>query len=291
MRSARGGALKAALVLGLACCILAGCATFRLAYNNADTYLRLRANGYLDLDARSTAELDERIEEFFAWHRKNALPQYARLSEEAAKRVGKGLSREDIVWGYDSMVAQARQSLRFAAERIAPLLDRLTPQQLAHMEKRFAEDNRKFAHEYLRGSEAERRKRRAKRMEERLEDWVGNLSPAQLEKVRQFSERTPLYDELRDRDRKRMQAELADMIRRREAQKRLPDWIANWERGRDPAHLAASERFRQEYGALLLELDKTLTPEQRGRAEANFRRYAEDFRVLARRAGASQPSP
>jgi hypothetical protein len=277
--------LKVTLALGLAW-LLAACTALRLAYDNADTYLHFRANGYLDLDAKASEELDDRIDEFFAWHRKNALPQYARMSEEAAKRVGKGLSREDLVWGYDSLLAHARQSLRVAAERIAPLLDRLTPQQVAHLEKRFAEDNRRFAREFLRGSEAERRKRRAKRIEERVEDWVGNLSPAQLEKVKQFSERTPLYDELRERDRKRMQAELLDMIRKREAHKRLPDWASNWERGRDPAHLAASERFRQEYGGLLLELDRTLSPEQRSRAEVNFRRYAEDFRILARRAGA-----
>jgi Family of unknown function (DUF6279) len=277
--------LKITLVAALAW-LVASCSALRLAYDNADTYLRFRASGYIDLDAKSSAELDERIDEFFAWHRKNALPQYARISEEAAKRVGKGLSREDLVWGYDSMVAHARQSLRVAAERIAPLLDRLTPQQVAHLEKRLAEDNHKFANEYLRGGQGERRKRRAQRVEQRLEDWVGNLSPAQLEKVKQFSERTPLYDELRERDRKRMHAELLDMIRKREAQKRLPDWIANWERGRDPAHLAASERFRQEYSVLILELDKTLTPEQRARAQANFRRYAEDFRVLATRAGA-----
>jgi uncharacterized protein DUF6279 len=278
------GVLKIALALGLAW-LLGGCSALRIAYENADTYLHYRAKSYLDLDSKASEELDERIDEFFAWHRKNALPQYARLSEDAAKRVAKGLSREDIVWGYDSMVAHARQSLRVAAERIAPLLDRLTPQQVAHMEKRFAEDNRKFEKENLRGSERDRRRRRAKLTEERIEDWVGNLSPAQVEKVKQFSERTPLYDELRDRDRKRMQAELIDMIRKREVQKRLPDWIANWDRGRDPAYLAASERLRQEYGALLLELDKTLAPEQRNRALANFRRYAEDFRVLARRAG------
>jgi hypothetical protein len=203
--------------------------------------------------------------------------------------VTRGLSREDLVWGYDSLVAHARQSLRFAAERVAPLLDRLTPQQVAHMEKRFAEDNRKFAREFLRGSEAERRKRRARRLEERLEDWVGNLSSVQAEKVKQFSERTPLYDDLRAKDRQRMQAEFVDMIRKREAQKRLPDWIANWEHGRDPAHLAASERYRQEYTVLLLELDKTLSSEQRHRVAANFRRYAEDFRVLARRARAESP--
>jgi hypothetical protein len=280
---------KVTLALGLVC-IAVACSSLRFAYDNADTYLFFRANSYLDLDPKSSDELDERINEFFAWHRKNALPHYARLSEDAAKRVSRGLSREDLVWGYDSVVAHARQSLRVAAERIAPLLDRLTPQQIAHMEKRFAEDNRKFAREFLRGSEPERRKRRAKRVEERLEDWVGQLSAVQLEKIRQFSERTALYDELRARDRERMQGELVAMIRKREAQRRLADWSANWERGRDPAHLGASERFRHEYYALLLEIDRTLTQQQRARAAANFRRYAEDFSLLARRAGAELPA-
>lgn len=266
--------------------LIAGCSTLRIAYDNADTWLYFRANAYLDLEAQQAQELDARIDEFFAWHRKNALPQYARLSDDAAKRIAKGLSREDLVWGYDSLVAHARQSLRVAAERIAPLLDRLTPRQVAHMESRFAEDNRKFEKEYLRGSDAERRKRRAKRLEQRLEDWVGDLSGAQLEKVKQFSERMPLYDEMRDRDRRRMQAELLAMIRSREAERRLPDWASDWERGRDPAYRALNERFRQEYSALLLELDRSFSPEQRARAEANLRRYAEDFRSLARRAGA-----
>jgi hypothetical protein len=277
--------LKVALALGLGS-ILAGCSALRLAYESADTYLLHRANSYLDLDEKSADELDERIDEFFGWHRKNALPQYARISEEAAKRIGDGLSREDLAWGYDSLVSHARQSLRFGAERIAPVLDRMAPQQVAHMEKQFAEDNRKFAREYLRGSETDRRKRRAKRLEQRLEDWVGNLSAVQVEKLKQFSQRAPLYDELRDRDRKRMQQELLEMVRSRQAQKRLPDWVANWERGRDPAHLAASERFRREYYELLLDLDKTLTAEQRAHAQANLRRYAEDFKALARRAGA-----
>lgn len=273
------------VTLALAIAWLAGaCSGLRLAYDSAADYLHYRAGSYLELDAKGSGELGARIEEFFAWHRKNALPQYARFAEDAAGRLHKGLSPDDLVWGYDSLVAHARQSLRVAAERMAPLLDRLTPQQLAHMEKRFAEDNRKFAREHLRGSEAERRERRAKRWEDRLETWVGNLSPLQLEKLRRFSERMPLYDELRDRDRKRMQSELLDMIRKREARTRLADWIAHWERGRDPAYRAAGERFRQEFGALLVELDGTLSSEQRSRAALQLRRYADDFRTLARRA-------
>ena len=147
--------LNVTLVL-VAAWLVAGCNALRLAYDNADSYLLFRAKSYLDLDAKGSDELDERIDEFFDWHRRTALPQYARISDDAAKRVTRGLSREDVVWGYDSLLAHSRQSLRFAAERVAPLLDRLTPQQVAHMEKRFAEDNRKFAREYLRGSETQK---------------------------------------------------------------------------------------------------------------------------------------
>jgi hypothetical protein len=157
------------------------------------------------------------------------------------------------------------------------------------MEKRFAEDNRKFARENLRGSEAERRKRRATRTVDRLEDWVGKLSKAQIERVRLFSARAPLYNEMRARDRKRLQGELLAMIRAREAQKRLPEHAANFDQGRDAAYAAASEAARQEYYALLLDLDRTLSSEQRAKAVANFRRYANDFTILAGRAAPEQP--
>lgn len=273
--------LKVTLALAAAW-LLAGCSALRLAYDNADLYVKYRAGQYLDLKGADDEDLAQRIDSFFAWHRAQALPEYARIADGAAKRVAAGLSPADLVWGYDSLAAHARHSLRAAAERIAPLLDRLTPEQVVYMEKGFAEDNRKFARENLRGSEQERRKRRAKRVEERLEDWVGNLSQAQVERVRQYSQRAPLYDELRERERKRLQAELLQMVRARLAQKLLPERAAHWERGRDPAHVRASEANRREYFALLLDLDGSITRQQRARAQANFRRYAQDFAVLSR---------
>ena len=281
--------MKRWVVAILATLTLAGCSGVRLVYDNIDSFIRWRMLQFLDVHGEQADELDERIARFLRWHRATALPKYARLCEEAARRLGGGLSREDIVWGYDSLMAQARESLRAAAERIAPMLDRLSPEQLSYMERRFAEDNRKFARENLRGSEAERRKRRATRTAERLEDWVGTLSKTQLERVRQFSERAPLYYEMRDRDRKRLQGELLAMVRAREAQRLLPERAANFDRGRDPAYAAASEAARQEYYALLLDLDRMLSSEQRARAVANFRRYADDFTILARRAVPEPP--
>jgi hypothetical protein len=283
----RAARLLAVLVAGA---VLAGCSAVKLAYDNADSYLRWRAGAYLDVHGDASDELDDRIDAFLDWHRAKALPQYSRLSDEAARRLSDGLSHEDVVWGYDVLQAQAKESVRAAAERIAPMLDRLSPEQVRYLERRLAEDNRKFARENLKGSEADRRKLRARRIQERLEEWVGRLTPAQIERIRQYAQRAPLTDEHRERDRKRLQAEFLDTVRKQQAAKRMPELAARWQEGRDPAFVALNEAWRKEFYALLIDIDRTLTPAQRARGVANFRRYAEDFAILSGRAGADHRS-
>ena len=261
--------------------LLPGCGARRIAYENADTFVRWRASNYLDLQSEAAGDLDERIDAFHSWHRAQELPHYAKLAGEAAKRIEDGISPADIVWGYDSFMARARESMREAAERIAPVLDRLAPEQVRQIEKGFADDNRKFARENMRGGESERRNLRYKRTRERLEDWVGRLSDEQLERVRRYADTAPLFDEQRDRDRKRLQAQILEIVRAREAQARLRDAAANYQKGRDPAYHAASEAFRKEYFAMLMDVDRMLTAEQRARLVSRLRGFAEDFSALA----------
>jgi len=274
--------VKGRLAAGLAAlALVAGCNAMRVTYQHADTLLRWQATRYVDLRDEESDELADRIDGFLAWHRAKALPQYEKIARDGARRLEKGLSPGDVNWGYDAFVAQARESLRAAAEEIAPLLDRLDARQAGQIERRFAEDNRKFERENLRGSEKDRRKRRAKRTAERLEDWVGKLSKAQMERVRQYSDRAPLFDDLRERDRKRLQGEFLAIVRAKEATKRLPDLAVHLERGRSPAYVAAVDANRREYTSLLVDLDSTLSPEQRSRAAARLRAYADDFTALA----------
>lgn len=273
-----------ALAAILAASLLCGCSMVRLAYDNADSYLRWRAGNYLDVHGEAVDELEAAIADFHDWHRAQALPQYARLAGEAADRVDDGVSPEDLVWGYDSFVAQVRISLRAAAHRIAPLLAKLDAQQIAHIESRLAEDNRRFAKEFLRGSEGERRERRAGRIAKRLEEWVGRLSEGQLERVRQYSGRAPLVGALRERDHRRLQAKLLQLLRADEKatlQESLVELAGGWDRGRDPDYAAAIEAARGEITAMLLDIDRSLSPEQRAQAVANLRRYAAEFQMLS----------
>lgn len=120
-----------------------------------------------------------------------------------------------------------------------------------------------------------------------MEDWVGKLSKAQVDRIRQFSERSPLVDELRDRDRRRLQADVMKILRERQAHGHLAERIAQWQVGRDPAFVAANETLVKEFFAFALELERTLSPDQRARATGQLRRYAQDMRALAARAGRS----
>ena len=275
--------MKRWLAAILAAATLAGCSGVRLAYDNADTFIRWRVLQFLDVHGEQADELDERIARFMRWHRTQALPKYARDAEDAALRLERGLARGDLVWGYDVFIAHGREAMRAAVDQAAPLLDRLTPEQVQHIEQRVTEENRKFAREYLRGSERERREQRAKRIVRRLEDWLGTLSKAQIEAVNQYSARAPLIDEMRERDNKRIQGEILALIRARETRKRLGDRVANWDNGRDPAYLAARATNVHEFNTLLLEVNRVATREQRARVIAELRRYTHEFRALAAR--------
>ena len=267
----------------LAALALAGCSGVRLVYDNADTFIRWRMLQFLDVHGEQADDLDERIARFMRWHRANALPKYARDADDAARRLSRGLKREDLVWGYEVFIGHAREAMRTAADESAPLLDRLSAEQIRHMEQRVAEENRKFAREYLRGSEEERRVQRAQRIVERLEDWVGPLSLAQVEAVNRFSANAPLINRMRDRDNKRIQGEILAIIRAHEAKQRLGDKVVDWDRGRDPAYIAARAANIEQFNVMLLEIDRLATREQRARAVAELRRYANEFRSLAAR--------
>ena len=280
----RPGLGRAAVVWLAAAClaVLAGCSALQLGYNNADTLLHYRGGKYFAFEDAQKAEFERRVQRFLGWHRKSELPQYARFANELADRLARGVSQGDLVWGYDSLQTFLRQSLRAGSGEIGELLDALGPAQIERFQERLEKENLDFAKEYgLREAPEERRAKRVKRNVERMEDWFGSLTDAQAECVAAYSKRAPLDDQLRDRDRRRMQRELLAMVRAREAKKRLVPWAVAWEQNRDPAFEAARKSNLQEFYAMLLELDKTLTPEQRARALKRLRGFAGDFAALS----------
>jgi hypothetical protein len=261
---------------------LSGCTAVQVSYNNADALLHWRGGQYFGFENEQKAEFERRVQQFLAWHRKTELPRYARYADDLANRLSRGVSQVDLVWGYDAFQAYLRHSLQAGTGEIAGLLDDLAPEQIERFQERLEKENREFAKEYGLGeSPDERREVRVKRNIKRLEDWFGSLSEAQVDRVALYSRRAPLDDELRLRDRKRLQKELIAMLKKKEARRKLVPWAMAWDQNRDPAFETLRRENLQELYAMLLDLDKTLSPEQRGNAVRRLRGFAGDFTALA----------
>ena len=266
---------------------ISGCSTLQLGYNNADTLIHWRGGRYFGFEDEQKAEFERRVQRFLAWHRKTELPHYARLSHDMADRLSRGLSQADLVWSYDAIQRHLRQAMVAGSGEMSELLDALSAAQVERFRLRLEKENSDFAKEHgLREAPEERRARRVKRNVERMEDWFGSLTDAQVDRVVLYSKRAPLDDEFRDRDRRRMQREIIAMLKAKEARKHLAQWASAWEQNRDPAYEAARKANLQELYAMLLDVDKTLSPEQRARAVKRLRGFAGDFVTLAAAQGA-----
>jgi hypothetical protein len=280
VRPGWGGAWRLLAVLAMFAA-LPGCTALQLGYNNADTLIHWRGGKYFGFEGEQKAEFERRVQHFLAWHRKAELPKYAGFANTLGDRLARGISQPDLVWGYDSFQALLRQTLRAAAAESGGLLDTLSPGQVERFQARLEKENRDFAKEHaLADSPEERRARRVRRNIERLEDWFGALTDVQIERIRLYSARAPLDDELRDQDRKRMQRELVAMFKAKLARGRLVQWAATWDQNRDPLYETLRKENLREYFSMLLDLDRTLSPEQRSRAVQRLRGFAGDFSAL-----------
>ena len=253
LRSARIGLLLAALSL------LSACAMVRLAYNNADTVLRVMAQDYFDLWTEDNTELRQQIARLHEWHRREELPGYANLMQAASAKVAAGIDKADIDW--------------------------LGPDHHAALAKKMADNNLKFAKEFLGDDPSAREKARVKRVTTYVEDWTGPLSDAQQARITSTARAFPRLSELQLASRQARQQELLSLLRRNRSAAELAPalraYFLDWEsrRGSDYGRMAAE--WEAQLTQMLVDLDRTFTPEQRSRAVKRAAQFAEDFRVLA----------
>ena len=62
---------------------------------------------------------------------------------------------------------------------------------------------------------------------------------------------------------------------------KLSDYFRDWERNRPAQVMQASQQWDRDFVALVINLDRSLSPAQREHLVQGFKRYAEDFRSLA----------
>jgi hypothetical protein len=297
-RSVIIGVLLAALGL------LAGCSVLRLAYNQGPDWAYWWLDGYVDFNEDQSPKVRDAIGAWFKWHRNTQLPDYVRLLAQAQRDALQPLNAAQACHWIGEVETRVGRAVEHALPAVAELAHGLTPQQLQHLERKYAKNNQQFSADYLQASPAERLQASVKRVIERTEFFYGRLDDAQRSHLAQGVAASPFDAELWLAERQRRQQETLQTLRRLslskapdhpelveglsggevpagEAQVALKALIDNALHSPRPAYRAYQQRLARYNCAFAAQMHQLSTPEQRRRLALRLKGWEDDLRALA----------
>lgn len=288
------------LVLGLAACSSA--TLTRLAYNNAalaytslGPMLTWMVDDYVDLGNGREDWVRARLDRVLAWHRAEELPRYRAFLESVLAKSEAPFRVEDVAAHQRELRSGYHRVLEQVIPDTAEFLSTLDSGELAQMERKFAEDNRRYVKESVRGTPEQRLERREKRFLGHIESWVGPLDGAQRALVdRHYRELADLSEEVLG-ERRFRQAELVALVKSRPARaqaegalRRLFVQADSWRR---PEYREKMRARDLRLHTLIAELSATLTERQRAALQQRIRGLLRDIdNLTSTRSAAGRPA-
>ncbi len=257
-----------------------------LMYSNAAPMLTWMVDEYVDINGNQEDWVKERFARTLSWHRTAELPEYRKLLENVADRADRPFSEVDVAAIQQDLKAAFNRTTVYLLPHIADFLVQLDAEQVAQMEERFKERNRKVVKADAEdGAGDERVRRRAKRLFPHLEEFVGPLNAAQRALVTEHLRIAIDSREERKADWRYRQAATLALLRSKpdrdkvlaEMRRLLVD-TDSWRRPEYIRKLRARERQSAE---MIAALSQSLSSEQREQLKRRLRGYARDFRNLA----------
>lgn len=281
--------LRIIVVMGLLAGLLAGCSAIRFGYNQAPDLLFWWLDGYADFDDAQSLRVRESLAQWFAWHRRTQLPDYANLLARAQADVLADTTPDRACRWW----AELRQRGDLAAEQALPyaaeLIPTLKPAQIQHVERRYARINEEFRDDYLDQDPVRREERALKRTVERAEFLYGMLDEPQRALVARLVAASPFDAEAWYAERVQRQQEALQLLRRLSSENASRDSAlatlrAYGERmSRSPRepYRRYQEKLETYNCAFAASLHNATTPAQRQAAVARLKGWEADLRVLS----------
>jgi hypothetical protein len=293
-------ALKLRRIIGLALLALASlalsaCGVVRIAYETAPNLTYWWIDGYVDANGEQTPKLREGIDRWFAWHRRTQLPVYATLLERAQREVVEPITPAALCTWAAEAEKQLDTALEAAVPAAAELMLTLTPEQLQHMERRFAKGNEETRADFLQADAAQRKAKALERTAQRFENLYGRLDDAQRERLAALLATSSFDAERWLAERRLRQREMLQMLKTvsaasraggdraaalQQAQAAARVLIERTTRSPRADYRAYQQRLVQDNCALSAAMHNSMSPAQRQAARAKLKGWEDDLRAL-----------
>lgn len=238
---------------------LSGCFGFGFWFERLDDLAVWQLDKVLDLDASQEALLEPEALALREWLRQETLPQTQALLEEAQERWNAGELKAATLMlesGFENIFNEFMLAL---APRLTPLLKSLSDDNLRHWQE-YASERYEDWYEESSSLEAKQEDRI-----NRLEDWFGDLSDAQVFLVKKYTRWRKEEYALRVDNSDQWRNQIADIIQKKDWN-RLEKLWSDPQSLQSPAYDDWIASERQDYLALMDALYPTLTDRQQASA-------------------------
>ncbi|MFT3666821.1 DUF6279 family lipoprotein [Piscinibacter sp.] len=273
----------------LAPALLAGCSALRFGYNQAPELAFWWLDGYADFDDTQARDVRARLGQWFAWHRRTQLPDYAALLARMRAEVAGDTTPERVCRWWSELREHAERAVDQALPQAAEVALTLQPAQIRHIERRQARVDAELRRDHLDPDPARRLERVVERSIERAETVYGTLDERQRALVARLQAASPFDPEAWLAERMQRQQEMVQVLRRlasapADRDAALAALRAQAERvARSPreAYRRYQDRLENFNCGFAAQLHNATTPAQRQAAAARFKGWENDVRALA----------
>ncbi len=273
------------LVLAVSGCGLA----VKIGYGQGSPLAFRWLDSYVDFDDAQSLRVRSALDDWFTWHRRTQLVDYADLLARARAEIPAPSTPERMCSWSSEIRARIDTGFERAAPVMAEVLPTLTAQQISNIEKKYAEKNREYRDEFLHRESARRRKAAVERDVERAEMFYGRLDVAQREFVAQSVARSPWDGDLAYSERLRRQQDALTMIRRlvanrattAEADAEIRGYVQRLDHSPRENYRRYAETLIEYNCSFAAALHNFTTTEQRQNAARKLEEYEDELRSLA----------
>ena len=265
---------------------LVGCSSTTFFYNRLNIIIPWYVGKYVDLSRDQKKFLDQQLEPFLYWHRREELPQYLELLDEIENILDGQVNQEQvaaIAGGFEG--AWLRIEIR-GLEWMLSLGEALSREQMAAFMTALREKQVEYEEEYLSRSEEEYRKDAYENLEDSSQDFFGRLDWGQRGILEQAANQLQRSDAIWLRERSRWLDRMEVILQREQGwQQAMRDALANREESTSADYLAVYEHNSQAIYAALAKLANSRSEKQDKRLRKQLADLREDIESLIAKAG------
>ncbi len=267
--------------------LLQACSAIKLAYNNAPEFAFWWLDGYADFQGEQSAKVRDELARLLLWHRTNELPKIADLLQKVQQLAQSDIPPPQVCAVFSDTRERFNAVSRQAETATVQLTMGLKPEQIAHIEAKFAKGNDEYRKDWVRLAAAERLEKRLSANVERAEEFYGKLDDRQVAVLSGALGGSSFDATLGFAERQRRQQDMLQTLKTASAKTNPAEVLALLRafqdrvyRSPNATYQAYSDKLTQESCNSFSLLHNSTSPEQRRRAVARLGAYERDAREL-----------